>query len=177
MSDLQAAWEQALSFGRFVDECAPQHRPLWEGVHRLARLPEWALDVVAPDAGLKLLVIAEDWCGDASNTTPVLARFAEQVPGITLRVIKRDEHLEIMDRYLTKGGRAIPIVIALGPDFTELGHWGPRPRELQAWVMANKETMPTSERYKEVRKWYAKDHGVTTLREVLAAAGYAVPPG
>ena len=69
---------------------------------------------------------------------PVLAKLAATVPGLELRVILRDQHPEVMDRYLTNGSRSIPIVIALDEQFRELGHWGPRPRELQAWVMANR---------------------------------------
>ena len=57
------------------------------------------------------------------------------MPGLELRIVLRDEHPEVMDRYLTNGSRSIPIVIALDEEFRELGHWGPRPRELQAWVM------------------------------------------
>jgi hypothetical protein len=79
-----------------------------------------------------------------------------------------------MDRYLTNGARSIPIVIALDESHQEMGHWGPRPTELQAWVMANRGTMPKSELYPQVRKWYARDRGETTLREVLEVAGLPV---
>jgi hypothetical protein len=115
-----------------------------------------------------LLVIAEDWCGDASNTVPILARLGDEADCLEMRIIKRDEHPQVMDRYLTNGSRSIPIVIALDQDFHELGHWGPRPSELQAWVMANKDRMPKTELYPETRRWYARDRGETTLREVLA---------
>jgi len=78
----------------------------------------------------------------------------------------------VMDRYLTNGSRSIPIVIALNEEFGEVGHWGPRPTELQSWVMTNRQTIPKSELYPQVRRWYARDRGESTLREVLAAAGY-----
>ena len=118
-------------------------------------------------------MIAEDWCGDASSTVPVLARLADAVPGLELRIILRDQYPEVMDQYLTNGSRSIPIVIALDEEFREVGHWGPRPRELQAWVMANRPTMPKAELYPKVRQWYARDQGETTLREVLEAGGVA----
>ena len=91
-----------------------------------------------------------------------------------LRVILRDQNPEVMDRYLTNGARSIPVVIALDESYREIGHWGPRPTELQAWVMANRGTMPKSELYPQVRKWYARDRGETTLREVLETAGLTV---
>jgi len=40
--------------------------------------------------------------------------------------------------------------------------------------MTNKNTMPKSELYPQVRKWYARDRGETTLKEVLEAAGFSV---
>ena len=167
--DFQALWAQALPFDRYV-AASTEHRGLWEGIHRIAIVPEWAAALDFTVAPRRLLVLAEDWCGDASNTVPILAKVAEQVPGLELRVLRRDEHPEVMDRYLTNGTRSIPVVIALDADFAELGHWGPRPAELQAWVMANKGSVPKGELYPQVRKWYARDRGESTLREVLAVA-------
>lgn len=171
--DFHALWDQALTFPAFVAE-STAHRGLWEGVHRLAVIPEWArrLPAVPP---LRLLVLVEDWCGDASNTVPVLARLADEVPGIELRVLRRDEHPAVMDRYLTNGARSIPIVIVLDAFHRELGHWGPRPTVLQQWVMDHKATMPKAQLYPEVRKWYARDRGQSTIREVLAVAGVEFP--
>ena len=68
--------------------------------------------------------------------------------------------------------RSIPIVIALNEEYDEVGHWGPRPTELQSWVMTNRQTIPKSELYPQVRRWYARDRGESTLREVLAATGF-----
>ena len=114
--DFSSLWEQALPFDRYV-AASTQHRGLWEGLYRTARLPEWALGALPAGVLRRLLVLAEDWCGDASNTVPVLARLADAVPGLELRVIRRDEHPEVMDRYLTNGSRSIPIVIALDEGF------------------------------------------------------------
>src|SRR5712692_7894484 len=160
MTDFAALWEQALPYDAFLAAGDLKHRGLWEGLHRLARIPDWAL--------------AADWCGDASNTVPVLARLADLSPGVELRILRRDEHPELMDRYLTNGSRSIPISSARDRDSRELGHWGPRPAALQSWVLAERARgTPKEEIYPSVRKWYARDHGETTLREVLQAAKLA----
>ncbi len=172
--DFKKLWEEALPFSQFLTEAVDQ-QALWEGVYRTNRLPAWAEAICGSAPPLKLLTIAEDWCGDAANTVPIVERFAEAVPCVEHRIIKRDEYPDVMDRYLTNGSRSIPIVIVLDEDFQELGHWGPRPTELQAWVMENKATLPPEERYPKIRRWYAKDRGETTLREVLAVAGVLVP--
>lgn len=171
MLEFKTLWDQAYTFPAYMDSSQAEHKGLWEGIHRLARIPEWARAAVPADAKVKLLVLAEDWCGDAANTVPMLAKWAEETPGLELRILKRDEHPEVMDRYLTGTSRSIPIVIVLDRDFRELGHWGPRPLDLQAWVMENKPKLQKEELYQQVRKWYARDRGESTLREVLAAAG------
>jgi thioredoxin-like negative regulator of GroEL len=173
MLDFAGLWDKALSFDDFV-AASEKQRGLWDGLHRIAVVPDWAIAAVPAGVRRKLLVIAEDWCGDASSTIPVLARLAEAVPGLELRILRRDEYPEVMDRYLTEGTRSIPIVIALDEGFRELGHWGPRPAALQSWVKANRPTVPKAELYPQVRTWYARDRGESTLREVLAAAGLAV---
>jgi Thioredoxin len=170
VGDFEARWSHALSYGDFV-AASEQHRGLWEGIYRLMRVPDWAFQAVPPGTSRRLLVIAEDWCGDASSTIPILARFADTVPGMHLRVVRRDDHPELMDRYLTNGSRSIPIVIVLDEGFRELGHWGPRPTSLQTWVLENRPLVPKAELYPQIRKWYARDRGETTLREVLVAAG------
>ncbi len=166
--DFRRLWEEAIPYTQFV-EGSQQNRGLWEGIYRRAKIPEWAVQRACEKAGqARLLAIVEDWCGDASNTVPVLARLGDEARCLEMRVLRRDEHPDVMDRYLTNGSRSIPIVIVLDETFRELGHWGPRPRELQAWVMEHKDRMPKSELYPQVRRWYARDRGETTLEEVLA---------
>ncbi len=167
-------WEAALTYERFVKE-SREHCALWTGVYKLARVPQWAIGEAAGLGGhFRLVVLAEDWCGDASNTVPVLARWAELVPNVELRILRRDEHPEVMDRYLTGTSRSIPVVIVLDDKMEELGWWGPRPAALQAWVKEQRaQGRDKKALYPEVRRWYAKDHGETTIREVLAVMGGA----
>ena len=174
MRDFREIWAGALTFAEFV-RAGTKHCGLWEGVYRTARIPEWAVAAVPTGLKRKLLIIAEDWCGDASNTVPILAKLVDAVPELELGIILRDQNAKVMDRYLTNGSRSIPIVIVLDQEFREVGHWGPRPAVLQAWVMANIGTTPKAELYPQTRTWYAKDRGESTLREVLAVAYGGTP--
>jgi hypothetical protein len=173
MLDFKTLWGHALTFPEFL-AASTKHKGLWEGIYAIARIPAWATETRAPGPR-RLLVLAEDWCGDASSTIPLLAKLVDHLPDFDLRVLRRDENPAVMDQYLTNDSRSIPIVIALDQDYGELGHWGPRPRELQAWVMANRSTVPKAELYPKVRQWYARDRGESTAREVLEAAGLTVP--
>src|SRR5262245_53552261 len=102
--DYRACWDKAYSWDDYLAHEVREHRGLWEGVWERSKVPAWAMDE-ARRAGdeWKLLVISEDWCGDASNTVPVIARMAATLPGLEMRVVKRDEHPELMDRHLTNG--------------------------------------------------------------------------
>ena len=166
--DFQALWQPALTYEEFVRQ-STEHCALWTGVYHLARIPDWAL-ARACEVGLpfRLLVLAEDWCGDASNTIPYVAKLGEQARCLEMRILRRDEHPAVMDRYLSGAARAIPIVIVLDAQFREVGHWGSRPAELQAWVMEARRTTPKDQLYPQIRRWYARDKGISTLREILA---------
>jgi len=173
--DLCTLWDEGLSFGQFVAE-ATTAQDLWAGVYRQARIPAWARERAAGAAPLRLLVLAEDWCNDAVSTVPVLARLAAEVPGVDLRILRRDEHPALMDQYLSAGARAIPIVLLLDTACQEIGHWGSRPAALQEWVAAHPE-LDKRARNLEIRKWYARDRGESVLREVLElSGGITVPP-
>jgi len=151
-----------------------RNRDLWNGVYERVRLPA---DVVAEASRIPgawhLVALSEDWCGDAVNTLPVIARLAEEA-GWDLRVLGRDDNPDLMDGHLTNGrSRSIPIVIVYDADFNEIGWWGPRPGEIQAWVMDEGLSMSSPERYKVIRSWYVRDRGRTTLSEILGIVGAA----
>ncbi|HEY5220174.1 MAG TPA: thioredoxin family protein [Gemmatimonadaceae bacterium] len=173
MFELQAArWDDALTFEAWLPT-ARKNAELWAGIYKHAHVPD---DMVARatralEQGEKgpwrLLVLSEDWCGDAVNTVPVVQRLVERVPALELRMLGRDANPDLMDAHLTGTSRSIPVVMLFGPDFKERGWWGPRPAELQAWVLGPGHAMEKDDRYREVRRWYAHDQGRTTLGELL----------
>jgi hypothetical protein len=168
--DYRKQWEAAYPWADYLNAEVKEHRGLWTAVWERVRVPEWALDEAARLGGeWRLLVISEDWCGDASNTVPVLAKLAEAA-GMEMRVVKRDENLELMDAHLTAGSRSIPLALLLRPDFSVAGQWGPRPSELQRFVLTEKRAglRPVGDIYRDVRTWYARDRGESTIRELLA---------
>ncbi len=114
------------------------------------------------------ICITEGWCGDAAQSLPLFARLAELNSNITLKMVLRDENLELIDRYLTNGGRAIPIVIAL-QDGKELWKWGPRPASLQVIVDEFKQnpTVTFEELKTQLHTWYAKNKTVDQQNELL----------
>ncbi|MCX8487467.1 MAG: thioredoxin family protein [Crocinitomicaceae bacterium] len=87
---------------------------------------------------LTWLVISEAWCGDAAQIVPVIGKIAAETEHLDLKIILRDEHLDIMDQYLTNGGRSIPKLICLDEQHREVFTWGPRPKTIQQVVIDTK---------------------------------------
>tara|TARA_R110002111_G_scaffold17236_2_gene43396 strand:- start:357 stop:977 length:621 start_codon:yes stop_codon:yes gene_type:complete len=119
---------------------------------------------------MTFLVLTEGWCGDAAQNVPVFNKLVEHTTNIDLKLILRDENLEIMDAYLTNGGRSIPKLIALDSSTLEvIGTWGPRPEAAQFMVTEFKkiENGDYSEFVKEVQLWYARDKTNAMQNELI----------
>jgi hypothetical protein len=173
-----ARWDGAQRFSEFL-ATAEQHAAQWRDTYRLAKVAD---DVVARATAVggpwRLAVIVEDWCGDAVNTVPYLARLAELAPGLELRVFDREHNADLMDAHLGPGGaRAIPVVVVYDAQGAEHGWWGSRPGPLTAWFEAEGRALEKSERYRHIRTWYARDRGRTTVHEVLQIVERAAGAG
>jgi hypothetical protein len=168
--------DRYLAAPRFAEylESVEKNRDMWRALADRARVGDDVLQQLRELPPLRLLALSEDWCGDAINTLPIISRMAEEVPYLDFRVLDRDANPDLMDAHLTNGSRSIPVVIVYDETFQELGYWGPRPTELQSWVLGSGLQMPSKDRYREVRRWYAKDRGRTTAHEVLAEIQTAI---
>jgi hypothetical protein len=109
--------------------------------------------------GTKWLILNEHWCGDGAQIVPVQAAIALASKGrIEARVLFRDQNLELMDQFLTNGGRSIPKTIQLDSEFRVTTSWGSRPAEAQELVMRVKADPERAHLYsEELHKWYAVD--------------------
>lgn len=77
------------------------------------------------DKNLRVLILAEPWCGHCMFTIPVLLQFAAETD-MSVRFLPRDENLELMDQYLTNGkSRSVPIFIFIDENGIEVAKWGP----------------------------------------------------
>jgi hypothetical protein len=123
------------------------------------------------------LVLTEGWCGDAAQILPVLAAMADQAPAIELRLLLRDDHLDLMDRYLTGTSRSIPKLIAIdAASGQELGQWGPRPAAAMALLRAAPDK-PHSEVAQDLQVWYTRDKTAAIQTELMACLLAWTPGG
>lgn len=120
---------------------------------------------------LTWLVLTESWCGDAAPALPVMNKIAELNENIDLRIVLRDRHLDLMNRFLTNGGMSIPKLILWDFDKDEvIGDWGPRPKPAAELVADHKAKHGTllPEIKEEIQIWYNKDKGQTIIDELTS---------
>lgn len=146
--------------------------------HRMKRLDKTMVlseEIITAMSTIKTpqtwLVISELWCGDAAQNVPLMFKIAELNPLVQMKLVLRDENPELMNLFLTNGGKSIPILIALNNQHEVLWKWGPRPVHAQNMLMAYKnspEPKMTYQAFAEtLHKWYADDKTKSAQAEIL----------
>jgi len=132
-------------------------------------IPELQKKISEISAPQTWLVLTEGWCGDAAQIVPVFNKIAELNSNIQLKFLLRDEHLELMSKYLTNGkSQSIPKLVVLDEHNNELFNWGPRPAALQELFYHMKANAMNNDSIKEeIHKWYAKDKTVSIQKDLL----------
>ena len=115
------------------------------------------------------LVLTEGWCGDAAQNLPILNKIASDTANIDLKIVLRDENLDLMGLFLTNGGRNIPKLIALDKDNNVLDLWGPRPTVATKMVIDYKEKNGALDpQFKQdLQVWYNKDKGKSVQEDFV----------
>lgn len=116
------------------------------------------------------LVISEGWCGDAAQLLPIMHKMEVLTDNIDFKIVLRDENEDLMNQFLTNGGKSIPKLVILDSETLQiLGDWGPRPKEAFDLVKNYKEkhgvideTIKTN-----LQMWYLHDKGLSTQKELL----------
>ncbi len=119
------------------------------------------------------LVLTEGWCGDAAQNIPTMHLIEMENKNIELKLVLRDENLELMDKHLTNGGRSIPKLICLEKEsLKEIFTWGPRPEAIQQTVLELKEKKASlMEKAEIVHTWYAEDKTLSLQKELKDLIG------
>jgi hypothetical protein len=83
--------------------------------------------VARPNGPRRLLVLGEDWCPDVVRGLPVAKRIADAA-GIELRVLERDQHMDIMEPFRLGGEfDSIPLYLFLDAENRVFARWIERP--------------------------------------------------
>jgi Thioredoxin len=125
--DLEQWFDKGMTSKDYIEDMSV-HKENTETIRKSFSIPEEDIEVLKQlgDHSLRVIAITEDWCGDAMLNVPILLKVAEAA-NLDVRMILRDEHLELMDQYLTNGtSRAIPVFIFIDREGNEKLVWGPR---------------------------------------------------
>lgn len=117
------------------------------------------------------LLIGDAWCGDCAQILPVINKIAETSENtIDLKIISRDAFPELIEQHLTNGGKAVPKLLVIEKDTSNVViTWGPRPKTAQSIMLnwkANQNTITWEDYEKELHLWYTKNKGLEIIDEL-----------
>lgn len=166
---LDRLFERGRTYQAFL-ESAVARRETWLENTRAATLDSAVLARARAVSGeWRLLVVAEDWCGDSANTIPYVARLIDSLPSVALRIVNSTDGRWVMERYRTPDGRAAtPTVVLLNPAGELVGCFIERPAGLRKAIAEGGRAMAI------LTEWRKKDAGHSTVLEIvelLEAAG------
>jgi len=114
------------------------------------------------------LVLTEPWCGDSAQCLPYIAKIAASSPLVEMRLLLRDQNLDLMDQYLTRGTRSIPKLVAFDRSGNELFRWGPRPQEaMELFLNSRQAGIPQEKMLQKLHLWYGRNRGKAIEEEFL----------
>lgn len=126
-----ARFEQGLRYADFVAQAAV-NRDKFELYYNESPLSADDISffkkaAALPNGPAKILALAEAWCGDVFRELPTVARIAEAT-GMDLRIFLRDQNPDIMDEFLSNGGksRAIPVFVFYTKETRYITHFTER---------------------------------------------------
>jgi len=117
-------WAQGMTFGAYMARMT-ENREAFAANYAAVEIPAAVRAAVcAGGRPLKVLILTEDWCGDALNYLPIVGRLAACAGAWDLRVFLRDQNLDLADHYLNHGvWRSVPVVVFYDSDLRELGRF------------------------------------------------------
>lgn len=128
-------WDSAMDVDSYLNQMT-QKRDLFDRRIATTRMSD---DERAAFAGrpLRFLVLTEDFCIDSAQFIPPLIRLAQELENVEIRLLLRDQHRELASGYVRRGGyQAIPVIIMLAEDGTQIGYLVERPARVDAALAA-----------------------------------------
>ena len=162
-------FESGLSFSQFLAHVTAQ-RETWLRNSSRSDVPRDAVERLARvSRGLRVLIVAEDWCPDSAHTVPYIVTLAKAA-GVETRIVDRAAGDEVMARHRTRDGRKVTPTVVLLRDGRDAGAWIERPAVLQELFFAMATDPESARQFAARASWYEQDRGRTTIAEIVALA-------
>jgi Thioredoxin len=158
-----------ITFARFIDRAQVQ-RDVWlKNASRTDLPPDAVNRLTRVRGGLRVLIVAEDWCADSVHTVPYIANLAAAA-GVDVRIVDRAAGEPIMSAHRTRDGRPVTPTVVLLRDGRDAGAWVERPAVLQQLFFAMATDADSARQFADRAAWYEQDRGRTTIAEIVALA-------
>ena len=126
---------QGMTFTQYIDQMTTNKDKFLEAMAAVHVRPQDRAVLASRGEKLNVLVLTEDWCGDALTNFPVLARMVEGVPHVEMRVFLRDQSPDLMDQYLNRGlYRSIPVFVFFDEEMKEVARFVERPPKITEYM-------------------------------------------
>lgn len=161
MSTLNNWFDRGITKENYINEL-DQHRQSFLHIYENFKVPETDKTNLTQYNNIRIIVLAEPWCGHCMLDIPILLRLTE-AGNIPVSFLRRDDNLTLMDQYLTNDKRIIPIFIFIDQDGNELATWGPMAPEIATYSDELKQELPDKEdpNYQEAFQQLVKKIGDT----------------
>jgi hypothetical protein len=171
LKDYLLHWEKSLNGGIYPDEYASYLSLNLARFNRITKTFSPSQVFIDHVKDVKKashwIIITEPWCGDAAQSVPLILKLIQQIPNARYTIELRDQG-NLIDNYLTNGGKGIPKVIVRDEQEDDLFVWGPRTEAAQGLFNELKaEGVELKVLHESLHGWYAKDHGQSLESELL----------
>lgn len=115
-----------------------------------------------------IMAVAIDACGDSMNSVPYLAKLAELVPGLDLRIVLPVNGKAVQESHRSLDGRtATPTIVLLDSAGRDAGCIVELPQEIRDWAHGVRGQVSSDSLHAGIRQFYARSRGQGIIEEAV----------
>ena len=160
-------FNSGVTFAQFLEHARSTARGLAEERLENRHPPDAVVRLKRVRDGLRVLIVAEDWCADSVHTVPYIANLAAAA-GVDVRIVGRAAGEPIVSAHRTRDGRPVTPIVVLLRNNRDVGAWVERPAPLQQLFFAMATNPENARQFAQRATWYDEDRGRTTIAEFVA---------
>jgi hypothetical protein len=171
-SSMLTLFASGRTFPEFLDAATQRQGEWYASAERVTIADSSLRRARAVGGQWRLLVVAVDTCGDSLRQVPYVARLAELVHGLSLRIVTPSAGgAAVQSAYRSLDGRrATPTYVLLDDSGTERGCVVELPRPLRHWLherraVGNRESVRALG--DSALAWYAADAGASIVHDIV----------
>jgi hypothetical protein len=158
---------QGMTFQQYLDQMATNKDKFLENLAAVKVAPEERAALANRRTKLNVLVLTEDWCGDAITNFPPLAKMVEGAPNVEMRVFLRDRNADLMDQFLNRGMfKSIPVFVFFDEHMKELARFIERPPAITEYMEQKQLELRRAMRAEKGAEWMQA--AVTEIKGLVA---------